>query len=426
MKILVINQPLNNRGDESAHKGLIRKLLKEFPLDQVEVFFVAENADSIKQFAVDDKRVVYKSYLSKSNSEGFFYKYLYEKLVVLTLFFRYLNGCLFLGLHYLWWLNPLIWPVIKIIRNADIVLCAPGGICMGGFQSWPHISYLYLAKLLKKHTYYYGRSIGPFPEDNAKQKRFKQISLELLDSFVFTSLRDVKSQKIAQLFSVKFEPTIDSAFLDTPIKQLPSEIIQMLPKKYIVFVPNALIWHYAYKNIPKESIIKMYMQMLDMLLQNYPDCKVVMLPQTFNYRDPLWNDINFFKEIKKQYLQKDKIVIVNDSYSSDIQQTIISEAALIVGARYHSIVFAINNKVAFIALCYEHKMLGLLEQLGALKSSIQINDLSSQDKIDQILLEFNNKLHNLVSYDKCLAYEAKKIAEDCFMKFKTKVTREAQ
>lgn len=27
MKILVINQPLNNRGDEAAHKGFIRSIV---------------------------------------------------------------------------------------------------------------------------------------------------------------------------------------------------------------------------------------------------------------------------------------------------------------------------------------------------------------------------------------------------------------
>ena len=31
MNILIINQPLNNRGDESAHKGLVRAIVKNIP-----------------------------------------------------------------------------------------------------------------------------------------------------------------------------------------------------------------------------------------------------------------------------------------------------------------------------------------------------------------------------------------------------------
>lgn len=27
----MVNQPLNNRGDESAHKALVRRLAKEYP-----------------------------------------------------------------------------------------------------------------------------------------------------------------------------------------------------------------------------------------------------------------------------------------------------------------------------------------------------------------------------------------------------------
>lgn len=39
MKIAVVNQPLGNRGDEAAHKALIRSLIKRFPDAQIDVVF---------------------------------------------------------------------------------------------------------------------------------------------------------------------------------------------------------------------------------------------------------------------------------------------------------------------------------------------------------------------------------------------------
>lgn len=39
MKILIINQPLNNRGDEAAHKALVRRILQEFKKVQIIVIF---------------------------------------------------------------------------------------------------------------------------------------------------------------------------------------------------------------------------------------------------------------------------------------------------------------------------------------------------------------------------------------------------
>lgn len=51
----------------------------------------------------------------------------------------------------------------ELYKESDVVLCAPGGICMGGFQNWWHLFMLQLAKYIGKPLVYYGRSFGPFP-----------------------------------------------------------------------------------------------------------------------------------------------------------------------------------------------------------------------------------------------------------------------
>ena len=50
MNILIINQPLNNRGDESAHKALVRSLLDRIPQAKMTVLWVGASQDSIDQF----------------------------------------------------------------------------------------------------------------------------------------------------------------------------------------------------------------------------------------------------------------------------------------------------------------------------------------------------------------------------------------
>ena len=59
MNILIINQPPYNRGDESAHKGLVRTLLKRFPDAQIKVMHEVWHSESYRQYAVKDKRVEY-------------------------------------------------------------------------------------------------------------------------------------------------------------------------------------------------------------------------------------------------------------------------------------------------------------------------------------------------------------------------------
>lgn len=48
----------------------------------------------------------------------------------------------------------------------------------------------------------------------------------------------------------------------------------------------------------------------------------VMLPQTFNEEDPPWNDIKKNHQLENK-INSNKVVVIPDTYSSDIQQSII-------------------------------------------------------------------------------------------------------
>lgn len=419
MNILMINQPLNNRGDESAHRALIRRILKDIPNAKIRVFFIGEKKDSVQQFKIDDERVKYVSYLSQSCTKNKFKYFVYDRLIVWNAFFKFVNSCYLKNITFLWWLNPLVWPLLIAILRSDLVLNAPGGICMGGFQVWQHIAYLKMAKVLHKDIYYYGRSIGPFPEKTVSNRRFKEESFKLLRYFKFLSLRDEKSEAIARQYKIPYVPTVDSAFLDVPHNGVPQNLVDCIGNDYIVFVPNVLRWHYAYKNVPKERIDNMFIKMHDALHSAFPKANIVMLPQTFNYDDPLFNDVNYFHELKSLLGNPSYIKVVADIYGSDIQQQIIAKSKLIVGARYHSIVFAINNKTPFISLSYEHKMEGLLNIIGGKESMINISDLSSDEKVNDIMRDFSNILSDKNSENNaaCLYNKALNIANSCFSTF---------
>ena len=419
MNILMINQPLNNRGDESAHRALVRRILKEIPNAKIRVFFIGEKKDSVRQFRIEDERVTYVSYLSQSCTKNKFKYFFYDRLIVWNAFFKYVSFCYLKNVTCLWWFNPLIWPLLVAIFRSDFVVNAPGGICMGGFQVWHHIAYLKMAKVLHKDIYYYGRSIGPFPEKTVSNRRFKEESFKLLRYFKFLSLRDEKSESIACQYKIPYVPTVDSAFLDVPNSGVPQNLVECIGDDYIVFVPNVLRWHYAYKNIPKERIDNMFIKMHDALHSAFPKANIVMLPQTFNYDDPLFNDVNYFHELKSMLGNPSYIKVIADIYSSDVQQQIIAKSKLIVGARYHSIVFAINNKTPFISLSYEHKMEGLLNIIGGKESMIDISDLSSDEKVNDIMREFSSILSDRNSKNNaaCLYNKAMNIANSCFSAF---------
>lgn len=391
----MICQPLFNRGDESAHKALIRKLVNSNPVVKITVLFVDQPKDVVDEFKVHHNRIIYVNIKSFA-----FYDFFWRKgLTIKTL----------------WSMHPTILKIIRFMKNSDYVMCAPGGMDLGGFRDWYHLFWLKLAKKCGRKILYYGRSIGPFPEASKDEKKFKKWSLDIMSSFSFLAIRDLKSQMIADSLSVPYIRTTDCAFLDSPEVILDKEIYSFLNSDYSIFVPNLLIWHPAYRGkISKEHIIDIYQKVIKLMLDLYPMYRIVMLPQCFGCKEYEYQDVLFFKEIRDRVLD-DRVIVLGDNLSSDIQQSIIKRAKYLVGARYHSVVFSINQSIPFIALSYEHKIEGLLKSIGYEQCMIDITHIYEVNEESIIFNKLGHILRNL-SIDADARDKASSQAEECFSK----------
>lgn len=362
MHLLIIEQPLNNRGDEAAHRGMISALLKKYATIHITVlFYYGQQQQAIEYFRVNSDRVDYINLKTKN-----------RRFISARHFIRLI---MMLNLPSLLYFIPIIKQVLRYYQKADVILCAPGGMNLGGFQDWTHAAFLHLAVHTKKPVIYFARSIGPFAENTYLEKMFKKQSLKLLNCFSYISLRDNKSQEIARQLNIKFIPTVDSAFLSTPNINLPEIIASKLEVSYIVVVPNSLTWHKDFKNLPYDFVKEFWCKLIDILLIKYSNVQIVMLPQTIGYSKMLADGFIYFNEIKQLTAQPERIFVLDEQYGSDIQQMIIKKAEFLIGARYHSVIFAINQKVPFISLSYEHKMTGVLNSLSLQQNEILIQKI---------------------------------------------------
>jgi colanic acid/amylovoran biosynthesis protein len=243
---------------------------------------------------------------------------------------------------------------------------------MGIFRYWEHLYWLIIAKKLKKKIAYYSRSFGPFPENNNLDKYFNKLSFELLDYFDFISIRDSETMKIADSLMLKYVPSIDTAFLDTPIRKIPDTLKKYLNNPYIIFVPNSLTWHPAYRHMAQDDIDIYYTRILMIIKRIYIDYTIVMLPQIYN--DKYKNDKIYFQSLKEK-ANCENVIVLDDTINSDVQQTIIAGSKFVIGSRYHSIVFAINNNKPVLALSYEHKIAGLLHILDMKNSLVYFDEV---------------------------------------------------
>lgn len=399
MRILVINQPLNNHGDESAHKAFMSRLASLAGVN-ITMLFIGGNPDSIEAFKVRKDNV---SYIRLKPQAGF-----------VAAFKAGINY----NMRFLWYLHPLCRRIITYYNNSDLVICAPGGICLGGFQNWQHLSLLEVARTLNKPLAYYGRSFGPFPTATKDNVRFKKAAIRLLNYMGFISIRDKKTELLADNLNLNYESTVDSAFLGSPDKSLPLEFRQIIgTDKYVVFVPNSLTWHFAFKGkVTDGCVLEFFSRILSVLERAFPNCKIVLLPQIFNSGDA-GGDECFFNAIKSYRNNDDKIVVLSEKINSDYQQSIISKAELMVGARYHSIVFALNNATPFVALSYEHKILGLLETLNKTENLIDITHIMDDDESYSSFFPLFEEKIRIAKSDPDARRIAKQIAGDCFDKF---------
>lgn len=401
MNILLINQPLNNRGDESAHRALIRQLAKDLQAHIIVMYINCYSLDSMRTYDMNIPQVEYVNIRSKRG-----YKYVNENLLIK---YPYLK--------FLWSIHPTTRAALKLYKWADVVLCAPGGINMGGFQDWRHMFFLELARYAHKPLIYFGRSFGPFPMDNESQIKFKNFSDTLLKYFAFLSIRDGETEKLATRMGLSYSSTLDTAFLDDTIVDVPAEVSSIIGDgKYMVFVPNQLLWHYSYKDkLSEDSLMDFYTNVIYKILEHNKSLKVVMLPQIYNSNN---NDVGFFCDIAKRMNNKN-VVVIPDCYSSDIQQMIIRKSEFVIGARYHSIVFAINQGVPFIALSYEHKISGLCATLHQEEYCIDItSSLSNHDTTNKVV-EQVSQLLPMLHKDKTVQQSAKAIVKsgyDSFLK----------
>lgn len=398
MKILLINQPTENRGDESAHRSLIVSLIAAYPKAHISCVFVGEKTKSVRQMQVKSRAVKYICIpLNRGSSR--------IPDLAFNLYLRRLVA----------FIHPAYRRLKRLIGSADYIINAPGGICMGRFQSWRHIFYLMIARDLRKPIAYYSRSFGPFSEATRKDRLFKRYSQLLLNYFDFISIRDLKTMNIADQMGMRYIKSIDTAFLNVPNVKIPFEVSATIDSKaFVVFVPNTLIWHIDYRTADASRIKSFYLKMIDILFVKYPDIKVVMLPQLFNIGDN--GDLHYFEYLRRQSPHKDNIVVLPEIYGSDIQQAIIAKSKLVVGARYHSIVFAINNRVPFIALSYEHKILGLLGLLKMQPRALKLGSFCNLEFDEKETLVQFEELLNCQFYIGTATQQANVLASECFQK----------
>jgi colanic acid/amylovoran biosynthesis protein len=396
MKILIINQHTSNHGDEAAGKALMSKLSKLKTIKTINILYNAINLTKEEYLNIENYEVIHNETGMLTNLERI--------IIIMTFIFP------FFIMKNIFNISSRLKKEMELINASDKIINAPGGVNIGPYRRWRYLWRLFVAIKLKKDVAIYSISFGPIPNNYL----FKKTSTYVLENVKFLSLRDTKSHVFAEEMNLNYFKSIDTAFLDEIENNKLDDKLEFLSNlEYIVFVPNQLFkWHPYFKKIDPAQLNNFYVNIMNLFISK--DINIVLLPQLFGFG----NDTKYFDELSLKVSDKTMIHIIDNSYDSEVQQKIIEKSEFVIGARYHSIIFAINNGVPFYSLSYEHKMLNTLETLNLEKYCVELLKFTSGSKKESDILEellnfYNERKQNKLKIENAKV-NAKKIASETF------------
>jgi len=346
---------MSNLGDAVITKIMIEGIKKKFSASKISIFCSNPSSDS--------------DFFSKySNVYGDLYSIEEFKVPKFLIAINFIIKTL----SYLIWLKLKGFPInlkakkkFKLLEESDIIIYAGGGYLGGTYNLFPTIITLYLSKKLGKKVYLSGITIEP-----PRSFLSKYLIHTVLDSIDLITVREPISMKVLNELKISTKKflTSDYAFLLKCLNENESnDLFQRLSisKDNTIKIGLSLMEldtlkaHHTVNEVNsyENSIIKA----MELILKK-TNCIIYLFPFQ---RDKKVNDLSICKNVKNNLgLFSNRIKIINENFSPEQIKTIIGFMDIFIGTRFHSLVFALSQKVPTIAIGYKQKNIGLMQMIN--------------------------------------------------------------
>ena len=288
-----------------------------------------------------------------------------------------------------------------VVSISDLVIVGGGGLFQdhdkmniadlfskSGYGTVSYAIVPLIAKMHNKPVFYFAQGIGPL--FSKESRSFMYFASELAD---FITVRDLESEVLLKELCVSGEKILLTA--DPAIKlKLASEesINRIFIEENIPFSDNYIcvnVRNWIDKSI-EDSYKKAIAEALDKFAEQ-KDIYFLFVPfQISGYGD---NDYSISKEIIEMMKNKNKCHILKKVYHPTETAKIISKSCFVVGMRYHSIIFAINSHIPFIAISYDQKVTSLVNETGLNAYCLDFNSIDPNiilNKMESVLNELSS------------------------------------
>jgi len=283
--------------------------------------------------------------------------------------------------------------IIRCLRNVNLFISGGGGLLQDSTgKGWSILYYLGLiliTKTVKVPVMIYAQGIGPI------NKKINKLLIKwILNKVNLITVRDNHSKKL-----------LNNLGVSGPSIYVNSDPVFLLKKKNInhiidnhPYIQNLInsdnrpligISVREYKSNGSDSK-RIFAQAADYLIENY-QAKIIFFPFQFD------EDVHINEEILS--LMKNKAEALKIKLEPEELLSVLSQLSLVVGVRFHSIVFSSMVNIPFIAFNYDPKVRYFVEDLGLSELLLEIDEDTSlknfQEKIEYVI-ENNDKIKNIL------------------------------
>lgn len=275
------------------------------------------------------------------------------------------------------WSKNLI-GIIKTIKDSDIFVLGAGGLFPN--DSFPNIFFtllpLFLSRISKSLTLVYAVGIDPI------RKKTSQWLVRLVFSHCVNavSVRDEESRECIEKIGVRLPINVctDPAVLLTPDEKAATEMLQSLgldSKSNFVVVALGMPWDLSKEKCARtryEQFTKGFALFTDRFLSAYRDVRVIFIPFFWPGDKYVADDILLRVKLRK------RVAVVESPIRPEIVKALIAKADLLVGMRFHSLLFAASVGTPMIAISYAPKCESLMKKCNLLEYSVHFGIRKSE------------------------------------------------
>jgi colanic acid/amylovoran biosynthesis protein len=345
----------DNKGDAALTSVLIQDLKRVFPKAKLTILRLeAIDKDSVFEGVPEKPSFMYYALNCYRNPLLKLSYTLYMMLA--TLFWAYCKRWTGKNIP----LPAHLAAVAHIYEDCDLIVPVGGGYIRSR-KGWVNrfnipllLHPLWLGHILGKPTVLYAQSMGPF--QNAFEK---MLVAYVLRQMTLILLREDTSVKLLASMGVSknVERAIDSGFLLESARDIDIRTVHHIPKNKLLIGVTVRSW---LSGKAQENYEKSVAEALDMLIET-AEAHVVFIPQVTATKGD--DDRITSSRVHGLMQHTEATTLIDDEPDHHHIKAIYDKLDILLGTRFHSVIFSLTSYVPVVAIEYEHKTSGIMHDL---------------------------------------------------------------